>query len=187
MSIRNSDDHKPTKTGYGEYAPLKPNDDKYAGSDSSHGHNDDAYFVRLRYEIMISSLIQVLVSLTFWIWALINCFNEGFDLGVISFMLPLFAGLYGYSTTRYIINPRNKVLKNWAFYGKIHYWLTLFGHLFVSINYLLGALLSKDKEFVIYCIIFTILWLIIGILFTYWAYKWKEKFCQYLKAPDPLN
>ena len=149
--------------------------------------DDDSYFVGLRFKVIISSLVLIIISLIFWIWALINCFKDGIDLGVLSFLFPFFGGLFGISTTKFIVNPRNRVMKQWSFYAKMHLYLTSFGCFIVAANYFLGVLLAQHKGYLIYCIIFTILWIIAGVIFTKWGYKWKNDFCLYTKRPHPLN
>ena len=102
----------------------------------------------------------------------------GFDLGVVSFAFPLFAGIFGYLSTN-SSRIKSKTMLN----VNVHLGLTIFGHFFVTINYALGALISYDDDmngYFIYCVVFTVLWGISWIGISILAYKWRKEFKQYV-------
>lgn len=134
-----------------------------------------------RIKVKLYTLCQIGVSLMFWIWALVNILKgRGFDLGVVSFLFPLFAGIFGYlSTNSSRIKSKSMINVN------LHLILTIFGHLFVTINYGLGAVISYIRDhnmngYFIYCVVFTGLWAISWILVSIWAYKWRNEFKQFV-------
>merc|ERR1712087_687381 len=108
----------------------------------------------------------MIVSAIFWAWAIANIIRSGgFDLGAVSFLFPLVAGFDGFKSTNQ--NRDGRVRIRLATY---HFYLTAFGHLFVAVNYLLGAIIT-DGVYRLYCIIFTALWAITGFIFSFWAYQ----------------
>ena len=133
-----------------------------------------------RIRVKLYSICQIVISLMFWIWALVNILRRGgFDLGVISFLFPLFAGIFGYLSTN-----SSRIKSKTMFNVNIHLGLTIFGHFFVTINYALGAVITYGDDnmrgYFIYCLIFTALWAVSWILISILAYKWRNEFKQYI-------
>eukprot|EP00483_Globobulimina_turgida_P001231 UN01233 len=122
----------------------------------------------MRIKVKLYTIIQIGVSLMFWIWALVNILKDGeFDAGVVSFVFPFFAGICGYVSTS---KSYEKML-----FVNLHLGLTVAGHFLVTLNYLGGALISGvSMGFRIYCIIFTGLWFISWVLFGIWAWQWRK-------------
>ena len=100
---------------------------------------------RIRNIFTISSI----GSLIFWIWAIVNTFKKGFDLGTVSFLCVLIASVLILST------PQNHQPSS----AKTTFMTFSFS--FVTVNYALGATLSLMNNHVgfgVYCTIFTFLW-----------------------------
>lgn len=117
------------------------------------------------------SICQIVISTTFWIWALVNILRkQTFNLGVISFLFPLCAGIFG------CLSTRSKTIFNATRYFE----LTLFGHFVVTLNYALGAVISYDNDnytegFFMYCTISTMLWFISWIYLSQVALRWRNE------------
>ena len=88
---------------------------------------------------------------------MLNTFEKGFDLGIISFLLVIIFQL---------LSPK-----------KTNYWFLFGSFLFVSLNYLLGVFGYKSHNkkitFLFYCLIFTLLWLF-RALFLFYKIKKKQ-------------
>ena len=129
-----------------------------------------------KMRVKLYSIIQIIVALMFWIWALINIMKgQVFDAGVISFIFPFFAGIFGYLSTYKIKQQQERLL-----YVNLHLGLTIFGHFLVTLNYFGGILLAPYYAYYIYCIVFTAIWGISWILFTLFALKWRKIRKQYI-------
>lgn len=123
----------------------------------------------------VVSLLQISVSLVFWIWAIVNTVSgkaKPVDGGVISFLFPMMAGIFGWKSLSGH-DPTKKMAKfSMAF--------TAVGHVLVSLNYVLGIVVAPNDAFMWYCITMTSLWAISGIVFTIWAVQWiKEEDAHY--------
>ena len=115
------------------------------------------------------SLLFILISLIFWIWAIINTTQSssgGFDAGVISFLLVL-------------ITHSILLIRQWQRNGipsttsKCPPYTIVGTHLLVTLNYLVGVyaalatdLISDERRtgFAVYCAIAAILWFVSAIV-----------------------
>tara|TARA_B110000305_G_C19242499_1_gene540607 strand:+ start:356 stop:766 length:411 start_codon:yes stop_codon:yes gene_type:complete len=87
-------------------------------------------------------------SIVFWLWAMLNTFivDKGFDLGIVSFLTVIFSSS--------------------LFLGKCcsSHTLNFTTHLFVAINYGLGAVFgfqsANKRNFTVYCTICCMGWLL---------------------------
>ena len=115
------------------------------------------------------SLLFILISLIFWIWAIINTTQSssgGFDAGVISFLLVL-------------ITHSILLIRQWQRNGipsttsKCPPYTIVGTHLLVTLNYLVGIyaalatdLISDERRtgFAVYCAMAAILWFLSAIV-----------------------
>uniref|UniRef100_A0A7S2VYM2 Uncharacterized protein n=1 Tax=Eucampia antarctica TaxID=49252 RepID=A0A7S2VYM2_9STRA len=108
--------------------------------------------------LVFSSSISV-VSAIFLIWALANTMTKNsVDLGIISFTLSFFAGLFVVKR----VNTGKSINKSEMILATIPYGV-------VALNYLLGVLImtiyfKQRTGFIVYCSIFTLLWTGFGII-----------------------
>ena len=105
--------------------------------------------------VRLAARFDVLVSAIFWAWATINTANNGFDLGILSFFVVFLGGLSGSFTTR--SSPVRLVF--W------HRNLTIGGHAFVVLNYLLGLVVVTDVTLRLYFGVSAFLWAVSGVIF----------------------
>eukprot|EP01084_Bolivina_argentea_P286489 491453_1 len=150
-----------------------PNKGEESGAPLLDTTSDPNVLTPMRIKVKVYTIVQMLVSLIFWIWALVNILRDlGFDAGVISFVFPFFAGICGYVSTS---KGYQKML-----FVNIHLLLTVFGHFLVTLNYLAGVFVSGvSQDFKIYCAVFTGLWFVSWILCSFWAWKWRKMSKQY--------
>ena len=113
------------------------------------------------------SILQIVVSIVFWIWAIVNIVTDKvpFDAGVVSFLVPMAAGICGLKSAASNGEKRKSA-------GKFHIIFTVSGHLVVAANYALGVWLAPNMGYMIYCIVCAALWAITGIVFTIWGKQW---------------
>lgn len=114
----------------------------------------------LRFKIKCYSLVQIGFSGFFWAWAIKNMRDKKipFDLGSISLLFPMVAGVCGQLAINNL-NINNANTKHQL--AQMHYKLTFYGHWFVALNYALGAAIGAQRKksgFTTYCIIFTAGW-----------------------------
>lgn len=151
----------------------KDNDENKYDDNESVDAIDPNTLTPLRIKVKLYSLTQIIVSLTFWVWALINILvrDYPFDAGVISFAFSFFAGVIGWISTQ---NINKQQIKRSLLYANIHFGLTIFAHFLVTLNYIAGVIGAPNTGYMIYCIIFTALWAISGVLFSIIAFKWRS-------------
>jgi hypothetical protein len=101
----------------------------------------------------------LVLALFFWCWALKNTLTSEFDLGVVSFGTVVVSSVFMLKilvASKWTATCPSSLAKN----------LTLASHIFVAINYLLGAIIGfmvlARPGFSVYCLIFTFLWLAIA-------------------------
>lgn len=103
------------------------------------------------------------ISTFFWLWAIWNSFTKYLDLGVISFFTVMLSSFS--LRTRYSNSSENSNDKEEMKYPIIVIGFSVFSHLFVSLNYMLGALITLKKKpertgFIAYCVIFSGVWIV---------------------------
>jgi len=116
------------------------------------------------------SISFIIISLIFWIWAIINTIQHSFDAGVISFLTVLI-------THTIILLSRWKqrgTRRTSAVSSKCSSWAVLGTHLLVTLNYLGGIYAavatdlieppSKRTGFAIYCVVAALIWFISAIV-----------------------
>ena len=98
------------------------------------------------------AMLSLMVASFFWLWAVFNTFTKGhFDLGAVSFLTVML-------TSAYLLIQRTP---SPSFLTCL---LVTASHLFVSINYALGAYIGLEvldpprQGFGAYCIVFSVLW-----------------------------
>ena len=120
----------------------------------------------------------MLCALVFWPWALYNVLklredspsvHGGIDFGILSFPFLFFAGLNGLTSIR---NPHITIATKHAM---AHVILTAIAHTLVTINYIAGGIIGKDY-YSLYCYVAAVVFAITGVIFTYYAWKWKLSF-----------
>lgn len=103
------------------------------------------------------AVIISLTSLFFWGWALLNCIDKGFDLGIVSFATT-------FLSSNYILMMQSDK----QMISKLAQSIICGTHLFVALNYLLGVavsmLMDLGTSFMIYCAIFTVLWIQVALV-----------------------
>ena len=120
--------------------------------------------------IGIISFLQIIVSLTFWTWAVVNMVTGKmkFDGGTISFATAFIAGLTGMASVRGDGDRR-------VLFAERYIRITFFSHSLVTVNYTLGAVGGSLIKFRIYCGVCAFLWAVTGFLFTRWTRQWIRK------------
>jgi len=109
-------------------------------------------------------IIILFISLFFWAWAVWNTVTKQFDAGLVSFLLA------AVSSTFLLVKGAP---------GKIGQWLIMGSFLLVALNYLAGAVLAfqvlQRPGFGIYCIVFTILWIVIACVGHHLIFKAQQE------------
>ena len=122
---------------------------------------------------------QIIFSLIFWVWAMINTLvrDQGFDIGIATFPIPVIGGIFGLLSV-YSRTSINNKLKLMIF----HFIFMLCGNTALLIEYTMGAFdywgTDESTEYMIYCCIFAWLYAIALILFTYWSWQWRKVLLQ---------
>ena len=136
------------------------------------------------------SIAQMLISLIFWIWALINIISGKdviswklpFDGGIISLCGPFIAGIFGFKSTRkyYGIDDDDEDNERRLVMANRYFWCTLFGHGIVAIHYALSIPLATERDLQIYFYTFTVLWLLSLAFCGFVAHKWRQVLYRYI-------
>jgi hypothetical protein len=141
----------------------------------------------LLQHLKIYSIIIGIIAIVFWIWAIINTIqNQIIDGGIISFLTVIISNIYIFyltltlttttTTTRSNNNQNqnnNDRRRSLQLQSICTSWCVVGSHMFVTLNYLGGIIVSlyiASIGQVIYCIIFTILWMIFSYLI-WWLLK----------------
>ena len=116
--------------------------------------------------IRIISSLQIIVSLIFWVWAMFNILNGKlpFDCGIISFVIPPVAGIFGLKS----VQSNHRAGRGDI--AKRHYRCTVYGHGLVTLNYIGGSFLPEFST--ICCFVSALLWTAAGFVFTRWIHQW---------------
>jgi len=119
-------------------------------SNSEEGEDIDELSPKhLHARVRATFTIIALTSLTFWVWAIVNCYTkDSLDFGVISFLFGLLSSIL-------ILSTKGKPSNFAKYFASISHGL-------ISVNYALGAIygLTEDGKltFGVYCLTFTFLW-----------------------------
>ena len=150
--------------------------------------NDKIYsnFVGLKCRVMVYCIIEIGFAIALLIWSIYNSIQYSFDIGVISFIFPLFAGIFGILSTKMIKNPKNKYLTKGKIFGKIHFIILIIAHFMGALHYI-GELWGEmhcnggnvKKSLQTMYIIGFIAWVITGFIFGVWADDWTSLYCKY--------
>eukprot|EP01083_Nonionella_stella_P041199 111722_1 len=134
----------------------------------------------LRKRVLIYCAIQMILGLVFWPWSVCNVLilredspsvYDGVDYGLFCFPFVFFAGLNGITSVKC---PHVTIATKHA---NVHLILTIIAHSLCCITYAICGALEKDHYgYKIYCYIALCFFAITGIIFTFWAYKWKLSF-----------
>ena len=112
------------------------------------------------------SIIFIIISLIFWIWAIVNTIkNHRLDLGIVSFLSVLITHSILLFFCHHHQSDNNSNCASCAVLGT---------HLFVTLNYLLGVYVAlwtdiefkpeRQIGFAIYCGVAALLWLISSLI-----------------------
>ena len=127
-------------------------------------------YIRVKYQ----SIFQIGFGGIFWIWAIINCIRfQTFDLGDLSFLTAMIAGALGQVSIRQVnlSNYTDHTGKGLP-YAKYHFICTIAAHFFVAVNYLLGSIYGPTEGYQVYCVSFSMIWVLTGLLFGNWSLQW---------------
>ena len=128
-------------------------------------------FYNTMKNVRICSGLQIFISSTFWIWSLINnilgrSVSGVFDAGVLSFSLPLIAGIFGLLSTKHGSITLSKANKYLGF--------TIAGHAIVTIHYLVtGMAFSRNPREQRYFFFGAGLWGFSLVFCSFLALKWR--------------
>ena len=133
--------------------------------------------ITLLQHLKIYSTVVGIIAIVFWIWALINTIqNQILDGGIISFLTVISSNSYIlYLTTT---NNNNNNMNDCCSLQSIGTaWCAVGSYLFVTLNYFAGIIVNfggfsgnYNLGQAIYCILFTIFWLISSYLI-WWLLK----------------
>ena len=115
------------------------------------------------------SISFIIISLIFWIWAIINTIQNSFDAGVISFLTVLIT-----HSIILVSRWKQRGTRRTAISSKCASWSIVGSHLLVTLNYLGGIYAavatdlieppSKRTGFAIYCGVAALIWFISAIV-----------------------
>jgi len=104
------------------------------------------------------SVVELVIGLVFWIWALFDLLDGDFDIGFIVFVLIIVAGTLGIKLTwKNARRPKNQLEALWIMF--------LCAHAIVAVLYLLAALgvaLGRSFGTFVLNVILCVLWAISG-------------------------
>merc|ERR1711934_152177 len=107
----------------------------------------------IRRTICGLSVIAATTGTVFWIWAFVNCVDDGFDFGIISFAVAAVSASAGLK-----IAKGSDIGHAQAFTGCIAVSCAV-----PSVNYLIGAILEDGAWMIFYCIFGAVLWAVIAV------------------------
>eukprot|EP01084_Bolivina_argentea_P027248 50661_1 len=137
-------------------------------------------FYSLKEKIQYCSIIQVIVSLIFWIWALLNVLRgtNNFDSGCVLFVLSLVSGMFGFASMNLSPSSPQKKKRRALSFAHLNLGMTICSHILIALSYFGAAIMIRVTGFQIYCVISGILWSIALIPFTIWQVQWRKKLKQ---------
>ena len=115
------------------------------------------------------SITFIIISLIFWIWAIINTIQNSFDAGVISFLTVLIT-----HSIILVSRWKQRGTRRTSTSSKCASWSIVGSHLLVTLNYLGGIYAavatdlieppSKRAGFAIYCGVAAVIWFFSAIV-----------------------
>ncbi|OEU06806.1 hypothetical protein FRACYDRAFT_253015 [Fragilariopsis cylindrus CCMP1102] len=132
--------------------------------------------ITLLQHLKIYSIVIGIIAIVFWIWAITNTIqNQILDGGIISFLTVIMSNIYIlYLTTN---NNNNNMNDRYSLQSIGTAWCVVGSYLFVTLNYFAGIIVNfggfggnYNLGQAIYCMIFTILWLLFSYLI-WWLLK----------------
>eukprot|EP01083_Nonionella_stella_P169985 577545_1 len=90
-------------------------------------------FYSLKEKIQYCSIIQVIVSLIFWIWALLNVLRgtNNFDSGCVLFVLSLVSGMFGFASMNLSPSSPQKKKRRALSFAHLNLGMTICSHILI--------------------------------------------------------